>query len=55
MASGYTGGANNVSPDSRNVSSFEVLDQIVTWFDETYPNLNEIVIAGHSMGGQATQ
>ena len=51
----YASGFDNILPTTRTVSSFQVLDQVITWFNATYPNLNEIVIAGHSLGGQATQ
>ena len=55
VGASYASGEHNVLPDSREVSSYDTLDQVITWFDATYPNLHQIVIAGHSMGGQATQ
>ena len=53
--SSYASGNHNKLPATRTVSSYEVLDQVITWFDATYPNLHQIVVAGHSLGGQATQ
>ncbi|CDW97973.1 hypothetical protein, partial [Sporisorium scitamineum] len=39
------------------ITSYAAVDQVVDLlFDKkTYPNLNSVVIAGHSMGGQAAQ
>ncbi|CZT25848.1 uncharacterized protein RCC_11517 [Ramularia collo-cygni] len=54
----WSAGANNAYPhSSRNTSSFFVLDTLVKYFDDAtlFPNLNQIVIAGHSMGGQMVQ
>jgi hypothetical protein len=51
-------GSNNIYPASQTtVSAFEVLDQILRWFANrsNFPILNEIVIAGHSMGAQMVQ
>ena len=53
--SSYASGNHNKLPVGRTVSSYEVLDQVIAWFDATYPNLHQIVVAGHSLGGQATQ
>ena len=53
--SSYASGDHNNLPVGRAVSSYEVLDQVIAWFDATYPNLHQIVVAGHSLGGQATQ
>ena len=39
----------------RTVSSYEALDQVITWFDATYLNLHQIVVSVHSLGEQATQ
>ncbi|KAH9930400.1 uncharacterized protein BXZ73DRAFT_77854 [Epithele typhae] len=50
----YSTGDDNLHPADRAVSSFDVMDQILQWFDSEYPNLAEIVVAGHSLGGQAT-
>jgi len=51
----WSAGANNQYPHSTTtVSSFEVIDQIINYFGNKtmYPNLNQIVIGGHSMGAQ---
>jgi len=51
----WSAGANNQYPKaSTTVSSFEVLDQLIRYFDNTtmFPNMKQIVIAGHSLGGQ---
>ena len=54
--SSYASGDHNNLPVGRTVfSSSEVLDQVISWFDATYPNLHQIVVAAHSLGGQATQ
>ena len=54
---GWSTGRNSVNPTGQPVSSFEVLDQIITYFNDAsiYPNLNEVVVAGHSMGAQMLQ
>ncbi|KAK5728811.1 hypothetical protein LTR15_001951 [Elasticomyces elasticus] len=55
----WSGGGNNQYPwtSSKNISSYTVLDQMIQYFDNKtmYPNLNQIVIAGHSLGGQTVQ
>lgn len=54
----WSGGGNNQYPHSkRTVSSFNVLDQLVQYFDNTtmFPRMKQIVVAGHSMGAQTTQ
>lgn len=40
-----------------NTSSYNVLDQIIQYFDNStlFPNMHQIVIAGHSLGGQTVQ
>lgn len=51
-------GRNNIYPSSStNISSFHVLDEIVSYFknQSTFPNLKEVVVAGHSMGSQLVQ
>lgn len=51
-------GRNNIYPSSStNISSFHVLDEIVAYFkdENTFPNLKEVVVAGHSMGSQLVQ
>ena len=55
VAAAYTAGDDNMLPKSRSVSSYDAMDQVVQWFDAAHPNLHEIVIAGHSLGGQFTQ
>lgn len=55
--SDFADGANNQYPwesQAQTVSSFEALDQLVKYFDNAtiYPNMQEIVIAGHSLGAQ---
>lgn len=52
---GYSGGGNNqYPPGHKTVSSFDVLDQIVQWYADKsiFPNIQQIVVAGHSMGAQ---
>lgn len=53
------GNTSNASPYPRpfNISSFEVVDLIIERLadDADYPNITEIVVVGHSAGGQFTQ
>lgn len=54
----WSAGANNEYPHAhRHVSSFAVLDQLIQYYDNktNFPNLNQIVLVGHSMGGQMLQ
>lgn len=54
----WSAGGNNQYPyTSKTTSSYAVLDQIVQYFDDTtlFPNMKQIVIAGHSLGGQTVQ
>ncbi|EME46792.1 hypothetical protein DOTSEDRAFT_169606 [Dothistroma septosporum NZE10] len=54
----WSKGANNQYPtSSTDTSSFYVLDQIIQYFNDatTFPNLHQIVLVGHSMGGQMLQ
>ena len=54
----WLGGANNIYPTSNtNVSNYYVLDQLVQYFDNPaiFPNMKQIVIAGHSAGAQTVQ
>ncbi|KAK4503374.1 hypothetical protein PRZ48_004289 [Zasmidium cellare] len=54
----WSAGGNNQYPyTSTNTSSYFVLDTLIQYFaDETlFPNLNQIVLAGHSLGGQMLQ
>lgn len=50
-------GVNSAGPNGASISSFEALDDLVNkFFDKsTYPNLQHVVIAGHSLGGSFTQ
>ena len=51
----WSAGGNNQYPSKyTNTSSYTVLDQMVQYFDNAtmFPNLNQIVVAGHSLGGQ---
>lgn len=48
-------GGNSIYPSNTStVSSYDVMDQIIQYFDNKniYPNMQRIVIAGHSMGAQ---
>ncbi|QDS77917.1 hypothetical protein FKW77_000958 [Venturia effusa] len=40
-----------------SISSYDVLDQLIQYFDDAtlFPNMKQIVIAGHSLGGQTVQ
>ncbi|KIS71630.1 uncharacterized protein UMAG_00072 [Mycosarcoma maydis] len=58
----FTGGSwatgiNSAGPNGEAISSFEALDDLIDkFFDKsTYPNLQHIVVAGHSLGGSFTQ
>lgn len=54
-ASDWADGSNNQYPyQSTTMSSFTVLDQLIAYFNDPtiYPNMQQIVIAGHSLGGQ---
>ncbi|EST09705.1 hypothetical protein PSEUBRA_000080 [Kalmanozyma brasiliensis GHG001] len=50
-------GVNSAGPNGEAISSFEALDDLVNkFFDKsTYPNVQQVVIAGHSLGGSFTQ
>ncbi|CAO1628788.1 unnamed protein product [Sympodiomycopsis kandeliae] len=53
--SGWASGLYNQYPNKQQtVSSYYVLDQMVSYFSNKaiYPNVNQIVVAGHSLGGQ---
>jgi triacylglycerol esterase/lipase EstA (alpha/beta hydrolase family) len=47
-------GGKSVYPPNRTIHTFHVMDQLIEWFGNTknFPNMKEIVVAGHSMGGQ---
>lgn len=54
----WSAGADNHYPhNSRHTSSYYVLDQMLKYYDdaEKFPNLKQIVLVGHSMGGQMLQ
>ncbi|KAK6435340.1 hypothetical protein LTR95_008475 [Oleoguttula sp. CCFEE 5521] len=51
----WSAGANNQYPTvSQNTSSYFVLDTLIRYFDDKtlFPNMNQIVVAGHSLGAQ---
>ena len=52
--SDYDRGANSLNTPE-NVSAFGVLDSMVNQLVSSYPNLYQIIISGHSRGGQLTQ
>jgi len=48
-------GGNSIYPSNTStVSSYDVMDQIIQYFDDksVYPNMQKIIISGHSMGAQ---
>lgn len=48
-------GGNSIYPSNTSTaSSYDVMDQIIRYFDNkaNYPNLQKIIISGHSMGAQ---
>ncbi|KAK0484143.1 hypothetical protein EDD18DRAFT_1112195 [Armillaria luteobubalina] len=54
----WIGGKENILPNSiPNFGSFDVLDALVAYYLDTgtFPNLNTIVVGGHSAGGQMAQ
>jgi hypothetical protein len=54
----WSAGANNQYPhNSRNTSSYYILDELVRYYDDKtlFPNMKQIVLAGHSLGGQMLQ
>lgn len=56
--SGWQRGAPSRNPPMKHaVTSYAAVDQIIDQLfnKNTYPNLNQVVVAGHSMGGQAAQ
>lgn len=50
----YDQGANSLNTPE-NISSFGMLDSMVNQLINSYPNLCQIIISGHSRGGQLTQ
>lgn len=51
------GGDNQYPYYSQATSSYTVMDQIIQYFDDRskFPNMKQIVIAGHSLGAQMVQ
>ena len=57
-SSQWSAGANNQYPYySQTTSSYTVLDTLVQYFDDRtlFPNMKQIVVAGHSLGAQTVQ
>ncbi|GAM89397.1 hypothetical protein ANO11243_074350 [Dothideomycetidae sp. 11243] len=51
----WSAGGNNQYPyNSTTISSYAAIDQMIQYFDNRalYPNVKQIVVGGHSMGGQ---
>ena len=56
--SGWQRGAPSRNPPMKHaVTSYAAVDQLIDQLfnKDTYPNLNQVMVAGHSMGGQAAQ
>lgn len=56
--SGWQRGAPSRTPVMKHsITSYAAVDQLIDQLfnKDTYPNLNQVVVAGHSMGGQAAQ
>lgn len=54
----WQSGGTSRSPElPSSITTYDVMDHFLDWlFDQTqFPNLNQVVIAGHSMGASATQ
>ncbi|KAI9686680.1 MAG: hypothetical protein M1820_010584 [Bogoriella megaspora] len=54
----WSAGANNQYPyTSTNTSAYYVLDTLIQYFDNAtlFPNMKQIVLVGHSLGGQMLQ
>ncbi|KAI0127429.1 hypothetical protein BJ170DRAFT_595303 [Xylariales sp. AK1849] len=51
------GGNNQYPPNTKTVSGFDALDQIVQYYGNKaqFPNIDHIVVSGHSMGAQMVQ
>ncbi|THZ38116.1 hypothetical protein D6C90_06505 [Aureobasidium pullulans] len=51
------GGTNQYPVKNTNVSSYDVLDQLIQYYSDKsiFPNVNQVVIAGHSLGAQTVQ
>jgi hypothetical protein len=57
-ASQWAGGGTNQYPNNKSlVSSYDVIDQLVQYYADKsrFPNINQIVVAGHSLGAQTVQ
>lgn len=54
---GWEDGQESIYPTNLNVSSYEVLDNVVAYFSNRtlFPNVDTIVLASHSMGAQMLQ
>jgi len=46
------GGSSDSTEQHFEISSFDVLDSVVAWIQLKYPNLQRLVITGHSAGAQ---
>lgn len=58
QSAGWASGDNTQYPALiKEVSSYDVLDQMVQYFDnkKLFPNMNQIVVGGHSLGAQMVQ
>ncbi|KAL4903586.1 hypothetical protein BDW74DRAFT_179582 [Aspergillus multicolor] len=55
--SSYQQGAAAIGPDDVSISAYEAMDMLVSsfWDKDTYPKLETVVIASHSLGAQFTQ
>lgn len=53
----WISGHQNIQPPSVQISSYEVIDELVDYYldQDKFPALEAIVFAGHSAGGQMTQ
>jgi hypothetical protein len=53
----FSGIKNTLPANQTTVSSYEALDQVIKWFANpaNFPNMKQIVVAGHSAGAQMCQ
>jgi pimeloyl-ACP methyl ester carboxylesterase len=54
----WSGGANNQYPHKQQtISSYKAIDTILQYYSNSalYPNLKQIIVAGHSLGAQLVQ
>ncbi|RYP53974.1 hypothetical protein DL768_001124 [Monosporascus sp. mg162] len=51
------GAVNQYPPHRETVASYHALDQLLQWYGNTtrFPNMRQIVVAGHSLGAQLVQ